>query len=110
MRRALDTRASDELPYLSAISLWEVQMLTAKGRIRPAEPFPTWIRRMSAPDVVQVLPLSTDVVIAVDELPAEFHGDPADRLIVATARTHRLPLATRDASIRRARVVRLWKG
>ena len=49
------------------------------------------------------------VVLAVDSLPASFHGDPADRLIVATARAHRLPLATRDAAIRRSRAVTLWK-
>jgi PIN domain nuclease of toxin-antitoxin system len=56
-----------------------------------------------------VLPLDRDVVLALDGLPPGFHGDPADRLIVATARAHALPLATRDAAIRRARVTRLWK-
>jgi PIN domain nuclease of toxin-antitoxin system len=44
----------------------------------------------------------------VNELPASFHGDPADRIIVATARSHGLPLVTRDANIRRSRLVRLW--
>jgi len=42
-------------------------------------------------------------------LPASFHGDPADRLIVATARAHVLPLATHDAAIRRSRAAKLWK-
>jgi PIN domain nuclease of toxin-antitoxin system len=55
-----------------------------------------------------VLPLDTDVVLAVNDLPASFHGDPADRIIVATARAHGIALLTRDANIRRSRVARLW--
>ena len=58
---------------------------------------------------VSILPVDCDVVIAVHGLPASFHGDPADRLIVASARTHGLPLATRDAAIRRSRIVKLWR-
>ena len=41
--------------------------------------------------------------------PKSFHGDPADRLIVATARARKLPLATRDAAIRKSRALKLWK-
>lgn len=59
--------------------------------------------------MLSVLALDRDVVIALDSLPASFHGDAADRLIVATARAHALPLATHDTAIRRARVVKLWK-
>jgi PIN domain nuclease of toxin-antitoxin system len=47
--------------------------------------------------------------MAADALPVSFHGDPADRLIVATARARKLPLATRDAAIRTSRSVKLWK-
>jgi PIN domain nuclease of toxin-antitoxin system len=50
-----------------------------------------------------------ETVLALNSLPDTFHGDPADRLIVATARAHVLPLATRDTRIRRSRVARLWK-
>jgi PIN domain nuclease of toxin-antitoxin system len=48
-------------------------------------------------------------VIAADSLPPGFHGDPADRLIVATARTHGLALATHDSGIRKSRAAALWK-
>jgi PIN domain nuclease of toxin-antitoxin system len=108
-RTALDLAAADALPCLSAVSLWEAQMLAARGRIELQEPFGEWIRRMSAPDVITLLPLDVEVVSALDALPAHFHGDPADRLIVATARVHAVPLATHDAAIRRSRVVRLWR-
>ena len=48
-------------------------------------------------------------VIAVNELSPAFHGDPADRMIVATARAHDLPLATHDKAIRKSRLVKIWK-
>jgi PIN domain nuclease of toxin-antitoxin system len=52
---------------------------------------------------------TSPVVIALDALPRSFHGDPADRLIVATARSRSLPLATHDKAIRRSRAVPLWR-
>jgi PIN domain nuclease of toxin-antitoxin system len=108
-RAALDAMASGHELRLSAISLWEAQVLHAKGRLRLPLPFADWLARATADDVIQVLPLDIDVVLALDELPASFHGDPADRLIVATARAHALPLATHDSTIRRARAARLWR-
>lgn len=106
---ALDSAASTGALYLSAISLWEAQMLHAKGRLELPLAFPDWLRRAAAPPVVTVLPLDIPVITALANLPASFHGDPADRLIVATARTHQLPLATHDVRIRRSRTSRLWK-
>lgn len=73
-------------------------------------PFDIWIRDAAAADVVQVLPLDVDVVIALDGLPSSFHGDPADRLIVSTARAHKTPLATHDGAIRKSRVAPVWKA
>ncbi len=93
---------------LSAISLWEVQMLHAFGRVELDRPFDTWLIEAAAPDVVQVIPLDVSVVLALDELPESFHGDPADRIITATARAYDLPLATRDRAIRRSHAVQLW--
>lgn len=72
-------------------------------------PFAAWLRAAASADIVTVLPLNVDVVLALDALPDSFHGDPADRLIVATARAHALPLATRDSRIRRSRLVKPWK-
>jgi PIN domain nuclease of toxin-antitoxin system len=89
--------------------MWEAQVLHAKQRLVLPLPFADWLTRATDDRILAVLPLDRDVVIALDALPSTFHGDPADRLIVATARAHALPLATRDAAIRRARVSRLWK-
>ena len=107
-RTALDRAAERQELFLQAISLWEAQMLHSKNRIQLPLPFADWLRRASAPGVLTVLPLDVEVVIVLGRLPGAFHGDPADRLIVATARAHRLALATHDERIRKSRAVRLW--
>lgn len=105
-RAALDHLASRAALRLAAVSLWEAQMLYAKRRLVLDRPFDIWIRDAVA--AIEVVPLDVEVVIALDGLPTIFHGDPADRLIVATARAYRLPLATHDQRIRKSRTIRLW--
>jgi PIN domain nuclease of toxin-antitoxin system len=108
-RDTLDRAAARTELRLSAISLWEAQLLHARRRLELPLPFADWLRRAAAPEVVTLLPLDVDVVLALDDLPASFHGDPADRLIAATARAHRLPVATHDKAIRRSRAVKVWQ-
>lgn len=108
-RAALDRAADRRTLCLAAISMWEVQLLHAKGRLELPIPFAEWLMRATDDSMIRTLPLDRDVVLAVDALPPSFHGDPADRIIVATARAHALPLATHDAAIRRSRAARLWK-
>lgn len=108
-RAALDAHAERRELFVSAISLWEAQMLHAKRRLELPVLFPDWLVRATDERVLTVIPLDVDVVVALDALPASFHGDPADRLIVATARSRVLALATRDATIRKSRAVKLWK-
>jgi len=82
-RRALDRCAEAQQLCLPVISLWEAQMLHGKKRIELPLPFADWLRRASAPGVVRLVPLDTEVVIALDRLPRAFRGDPADRLTAA---------------------------
>lgn len=107
-RASLDELAGDVA--VSAMSLWEAQMLWAKRRFVPAQGFDAWIRVAASPSVAEVLPLDVDVVTALDRLPSRLGGDPADRVIVATARAHDLPLATHDRKIRGSRTARLWRA
>lgn len=81
----------------------------AEGRLALDLPFDRWLSEAAQPAVVRIAPLTVEVVLALDTLPKSFHGDPADRLIVATARSAKLPLATHDKRIRRSRVVSLWR-
>lgn len=107
-RRALDAAAERQALSLSAISLWEAQMLHAKGRLALPMAFADWLTRATDERMVSTLPLDLSVVLALETLPRTFHGDPADRLIVATARAHGIALATHDSNIRRSRSVRIW--
>lgn len=108
-RRALDATASHAGIRLAAVSLWEAQMLQAKKRLTLPLPFGEWLRRATDPRVLTLAPLDVAVVAALDQLPNAFQGDPADRLIAATAVANGWPLATHDAAIRRSRAVKLWK-
>ncbi len=108
-RVALDAAAEAGELCLSAISMWEAQLLHSRQRLDLPLPFADWLARATDSGVLSVLALDRDVIVALDGLPTAFHGDPADRLIVATARAHGLPLATRDQAIRKSRVVKLWK-
>ena len=108
-RDALDAKAVRRELFLSAISLWEAQVLHARRRLELPLPFAEWLASATDERMISIVPLSVEVVHALDQLPASFHGDPADRLIVATARAHAMPLATHDAAIRRSRAAKLWK-
>lgn len=108
-RRSLASLAEGRELALPAICLWEAQVLHNKGRIKVPGQFATWLRRATAPEFIALLPLDVTTVIAMDELPNRFHGDPVDRIIVATALANELPLATHDANIRKSRTVRIWK-
>jgi PIN domain nuclease of toxin-antitoxin system len=107
-RNALDAEATEGGLYLSPISMWEAQVLHANERLKLDVPFVVWLREAASDAVITLLPIDIHVITALDALPASVHGDPADRLIIATARAHALPLATRDAAIRRSRAMKVW--
>ena len=108
-RDALDRAAEKRELHLAAISLWEAEVLHARSASELPLPFADWISSAADERMLTLLPLDVDVVIAADSLPAAFRGDPADRLIVATARAHAMALATHDTNIRRSRAATLWK-
>ena len=64
---------------------------------------------MSPPRSVRILPITPAIAAAVANLPESFHRDPADRVIVATARVTGVPLLTRDSRITGARLVKRWR-
>lgn len=85
--------------YIAAISVWEIATLAQKKRISLKMPIEEWVNQALALPGVELLPLQPSIAIESTQLPENFHGDPADRIIVATARIHRLILCTRDARI-----------
>lgn len=85
---------------LSAISVWEVAMLESKGRIKLFKQCALWVEEGLAMPGLTLAPLSPAIAIESNHLPGEFHGDPADRIIVATARITGARLLTADQNIR----------
>lgn len=85
--------------FLSCISLWEVSMLTAKNKIHLDRPCHEWIDAALNEPQINVISLSPAISVESAYLPGDFHGDPADRIIVATARVELLTLLTRDEKI-----------
>jgi PIN domain nuclease of toxin-antitoxin system len=86
---------------ISAITLWELANLVACGRRRITVPLDAWLEELENHPLIAVLPLTARVVADSVQLGADFHKDPADRIIVATARCHGLRLMTADQRIRR---------
>lgn len=90
---------SDEPLLVSDISLWEVATLHGLGRIRLALPLREWLDKAVAPPLVQRHGISPAIAAEVAALPDSFHRDPADRILVATARVLGATLLTQDRRI-----------
>ncbi|MBM3496379.1 MAG: type II toxin-antitoxin system VapC family toxin [Armatimonadetes bacterium] len=97
--RLLDPEAGRDL-VLPAICVWELAKLVEKGRITLAEPVGQWVGKALAMPGLRLAPLSPEVAVESTCLPGAFHADPADQMVVATARVLQAPLVTADARIR----------
>ena len=85
--------------FVSSISTLELARLQATGVIEPGGPLLAWIA-----DAVEILGASTievshEIAVEAYQLPGSFHSDPADRVLVATARIHELEMLTADRRI-----------
>jgi len=84
---------------VSPVSAWEVGLLSAKQGF-PFSPDPkTWFQRFLAYPGVRLTPLTPEIAIESSLLPGPLHNDPADRLLIATARALGVPIVTRDHRI-----------
>lgn len=103
-RRRLSTTARrhlDETPELliSPMTFWEVAILVGKDRIALDRPTATWARDVLAEPRVALVPVSPEIAVAAAEF-VDFHGDPVDRILAATAEHLRCPILTKDRLIR----------
>ncbi|MFV0318586.1 MAG: type II toxin-antitoxin system VapC family toxin [Microthrixaceae bacterium] len=99
-KSVLDAIRTPEGPQVSPITFWEVATLVRKGRLALDRAPTRWsIDVLADPDEpLRVAPLSPAVAAAAGAFET-VHGDPADRLILATAQTHGLTLATSDSTL-----------
>lgn len=85
---------------ISSLSCWEIALLNAHGRIHLSTELHNWIKAIQKLRRVRFIPVDNHIAVASVELPGQFHKDPADRIIVATALTMNIPLVTIDQKIR----------
>ncbi len=84
---------------VSAISTWEIAMLEAKGRLGLSRPVEEWLSEALRAPGCRMIDLTPAIAVASTRLPGEFVGDPADRIIVASARAAGAVLVTADRAI-----------
>lgn len=86
---AIEQAARTSTLAVSAISVWELAMLVKRGRLRLTTAVSSWIEASLRPPGVRIIPVGATLVLDSVQLPDfDHHNDPADRLILATARKH----------------------
>jgi len=98
-RETINGAAAAGTLRIAAISLWEVALLASRGRIVLGKSIGLWLEEALADPGPAIDPLSPQIAVESYALPDVFHRDPADRLIVATARVANAKLMTRDQRI-----------
>lgn len=103
-RRATDTiRAAAEADtlLLSTISIWEVAKKVEKRQLVLDRSVRDWLHEAIARPGMTLAEMTPTILIHSCDLPQPFHGDPADQIIVATARQQRAAVVTKDDRMRR---------
>lgn len=85
--------------HVSPISVAEIACAVERGRLTVQEHWKPWLHRNCAENGWEFLQIGLDIMEEAYSLPGTFHADPADRIVVATARFHRLKLVTGDKKI-----------
>lgn len=97
---AVDSGQSAGTLWLSAFSIWEVAKKVQKGQLVLDRPLDDWLDQATRPAGLHVAELTRAVLVESCRLPGGFAGDPADAIIVATARSLGAVLVTKDRRIR----------
>ena len=86
----------------SDISLWEIAMLIAKGRLDPGASALEFMNLVLAARAISVVPITPEIAELSTKLPETVSADPADRLIAATAIHHGAALISTDTNLKKA--------
>lgn len=108
-RRAIEQGVADEALWLSLISVWELAKKVEKGQLVLDRPVDEWLDAATARPGLHLAELTRPILVESCRLPQPFPGDPADQIIVATARQQGADLVTKDRQIRRyPQVKSIW--
>ena len=92
--------ANEASMIVSAISAWEIAILVQKSRLVLSMDVEEWLDHVASLPPIRFVPVDRQTAVQSVRLPGEFHADPADRIIVATARRLNVPLVSGDSKIR----------
>lgn len=98
-RDRIQAEADQDGVLVPAIAIWEIAMLAERGGILPGQDAKDWIAALLALPGLVHEPLRPEIAVDCHRLPGQFHKDPADRMIAATARFHDAALITADRQI-----------
>lgn len=98
-RQVLEAAAQNSAVHVSAITPWEIAMLVEKGRLVLGRDVGDWIHAALALPGISLVPLEPAIALGSVRLPGSFHADPADRMIIASARFIGVPLVTADRAM-----------
>lgn len=102
--RAIETASTHGDIACSDISLWEIAMLVAKNRLDPGTELTQFLHDLIQARGLRVLPITPEIAALAQS--AQFsHGDPADRIISATALYHQAKLISADARLRKLKTL-----
>ncbi|OFW38165.1 MAG: hypothetical protein A3J29_23425 [Acidobacteria bacterium RIFCSPLOWO2_12_FULL_67_14b] len=108
-RRAIEKALAGDALWLSLISIWEVAKKVEKGRLVLDRPLDDWLDAATDRPGLHQAELTRPILAESCRLPPPFHGDPADQIIVATARDRDATIVTKDQLIQQyAHVRSLW--
>lgn len=108
-RAAINHELNQGQIIVSAISAWEIAMLVEREKLVLSMDVTTWLGKVAEIECVHFYPVDVEIATKSTELPGDFHKDPADRMIVATARKLAAALVTKDEKIRSyAHVKTVW--
>jgi PIN domain nuclease of toxin-antitoxin system len=85
---------------ISAITLWELAKMVHRGRLSIERPLGAWLQEIEDNPLIRIVPITAAISVLSAQLEEGFHKDPADHIIVATARYFGVPLITADSRIR----------
>mgnify|MGYP003563353996 FL=1 len=99
VKKIIDDAKNENRLLISSISLWEIAMLKSKKRINIYKPIKEFLKAIVEIDGIKVIDISSYIAADSTLLLDNFHGDPADRIIAATAINNGAILLTRDSQI-----------
>lgn len=98
-KQAIEKEQRDGTIVVSSISAWEIAMLVERDRLVLSMDVDSWLATVAHIDAIRFVDVGVEIATKSVSLPGDFHKDPADRMIVATARKFAVPLVTKDEKI-----------